>query len=92
MRECIQALILIALWEPLSDSNEPEEGWRDPHLLLSCALSLATKIRLNEAPEKYSTLKKMREQGLEVDPLQLASAADLARLVCGLCINSERFD
>ncbi|KAJ3882220.1 hypothetical protein F5051DRAFT_48950 [Lentinula edodes] len=80
VRECIQALILIALWEPLSDSNEPEEGWRDPHLLLSCALSLATKIRLNEAPEKYSTLKKMREQGLEVDPLQLASAADLARL------------
>ncbi|KAJ3731489.1 hypothetical protein DFJ43DRAFT_414324 [Lentinula guzmanii] len=95
--ESIQALILIALWTPLSSSNEPEEGWSDPHLLLSSAVSLATKIRLNEAPDKYSMLRNMREQGLAVDPLQLTSAANLARLwisltnaESALCIGTHR--
>ncbi|KAJ4490385.1 hypothetical protein J3R30DRAFT_3693991 [Lentinula aciculospora] len=95
--ESIQALILIAMWAPFCSSNEPEDGWRDPHLLLSSAVSLATKIKLNEAPERYSTLRKMCEQGLKVDSVQLRGAADSARLWISLtnaesilCVGTHR--
>ncbi|KAJ3716599.1 hypothetical protein C8R42DRAFT_199306 [Lentinula raphanica] len=95
--ESIQALILIVSWTPLPSSNEPEQGWSDPHLLLSSAVSLATKIRLNEAPNRYTMLKMMKEQGLDVDPLHLENAAISARVWLSLtntesilCIGTHR--
>ncbi|KIK69692.1 hypothetical protein GYMLUDRAFT_518684 [Collybiopsis luxurians FD-317 M1] len=80
--ESIQMLIMVALWAPISTahSNQPEDGGRDPHLLLSSAISLATRVRLNDAPERYSMLRKSREQGVEVDESVFEHAADLAKL------------
>ncbi|KAF9071726.1 hypothetical protein BDP27DRAFT_499018 [Rhodocollybia butyracea] len=97
--ESIQALVLISIWAPIPmfNSSPPQEGWRDSHLLLSSAVSLATKIGLDQAPERYSHLRKMREQGMEVDEKQFKDAANLARLWVSLtnaeslsCIGTSR--
>ncbi|KAE9410857.1 hypothetical protein BT96DRAFT_912288 [Gymnopus androsaceus JB14] len=96
--ESIQALLLVTTWSPISVSEANQlQAWKDPHLLLSSAISLATKIGLDKAPENYSALKRCKSQGAEVDEEQLENARDLTRLWISLtnaeslaCIGTAR--
>jgi len=83
--DAIQALIILALWSPVSGTPQTEA--RDSRLLIASAVSMAMNLRLSQASVHATRLQeqKARENGLSAqNSLELAKAMEKARLVSHL--------
>ncbi|KAJ7704406.1 hypothetical protein B0H17DRAFT_1193653 [Mycena rosella] len=77
--EAIQALLILSLWAPLGGPQE--DGGRDGRLLIASAVSMAMNLRLNQAAEKATALRKKNGGRLSVEDTEtLEATLENARL------------
>ncbi|KAF5352014.1 hypothetical protein D9758_009426 [Tetrapyrgos nigripes] len=81
--ESIQSLLISSVWAPIT-YGPSANGMRDGYLLLAAALSLASEIQLEKAPEKLIALRKLQAGTTDgqttVEDDELKEAEDLTRL------------
>ncbi|KAF5352015.1 hypothetical protein D9758_009425 [Tetrapyrgos nigripes] len=81
--ESIQSLLISSVWAPIT-YGPSADGMRDGYLLLAAALSLASEIQLDKAPEKLIALRKLQAGTTDgqttVEDDELKEAEDLTRL------------
>ncbi|KAF5352013.1 hypothetical protein D9758_009427 [Tetrapyrgos nigripes] len=81
--ESIQSLLISSVWAPIP-YGPSVDGMRDGHLLLAAALSLASEIQLDKAPDKLIALRKLQAETTDgqttVEDDELKEAEDLTRL------------
>lgn len=82
--EAIQALLILSLWAPLG--GPPESDGRDGRLLIASAVSMAMNLRLNQASQKATALRKLTGGRLSLEDAEsLEEMLENARLV-GTCV------
>ncbi|KIK53301.1 hypothetical protein GYMLUDRAFT_49479 [Collybiopsis luxurians FD-317 M1] len=75
--EAIQCLLILSLWAPVCGVEEDD---RDGRLLVASAVSMAHNMRLNEAPQEATRLRKRRAEGDPVSDQDLLDAMNKTRL------------